>query len=206
MRTPSFAAALALSLTAAAAGAQQPTTPSTPSSPTAPQTTPAPTQPDSGTMRDSAMGRLPRPGMMQDSMARRGGMRDSMAMRGGARGGDLVAEVDSVNAAAKAGLTSLPVSAATALIESIETKLRGSGRPPLVAIAGDLGALRRELGMPTVNGARVGTILRRVGPRVTAVAAAQHGPVSASLRELGRELTGAGRQLSAARAAAPAGH
>lgn len=215
MRTTPLTAALALTLAAAAAGAQQPTSPTSPTTPTSPAPT-APSQPDSGMMRDSAMRGMPRPGMMQDSMARRGTMQDSagmrarsdgMGMRRGTRGmrgmqatdTALVAQLDSVNTAAKSDLTSLPASVAVPLIQSIETKLRASGSASLRSIASDLALLRAQLGMSTVNGARVGTILRRVGPKVTRVSAGQSGALRTTLAEIGRELTAAGRRLSAAR-------
>ena len=202
MHPTQFTAALALTVAAATAGAQQPT----------PTPNPAPTppvQPDSGTPRDTAMRGMPRPGMMQDSMARRGTPQDSMArpgmMRdsmGGAvaRQGDttLTAQLDSVNTAAKGDLTALPVSVAVPLLESIESKLRATSRPSLRGIANDLASLRRELGASTVSGARVGAILRRVGPKVTVVSAGQSGVLRTTLREIGSELTAAGRKLSAA--------
>lgn len=123
----------------------------------------------------------------------------AMSQRGTAADTGLVAQLDSVNTAAKAGLTKLPASVAVPLIQSIETKLQASGRPALRSIARDLTALRTELGAATVSGPRVGAILRRVGPKVTTAAATQSGMVRTTLREIGRELTAAGRQLAAAR-------
>lgn len=199
MRPTQLTAAFALTLAAGAASAQQPTAP--PTTPTMPA---SPAQPDSGAMRDSAMRGMPRAGMMQDSMARRGAMRDSMGgmvMRHDTSAGDttLSAKLDSVDVAAKSGLTALPVAVALPLLEGIETRLRATGRPTLLSIATDLGALRRELGMSTVNRVRVGTILRRVGPKVTTAATGQSGMLRTTLRDIGGQLTSAGRQLSAPR-------
>ena len=50
-------------------------------------------------------------------------------------------------------------------------------------------------------GPRVGAILRRVGPKVTRVASTQSGALATTLRELGGELTTAGRSLSTPSAA-----
>lgn len=127
-----------------------------------------------------------------------GGMQSgAMAHGTGAADTTLVAQLDSVNTAAKAGLTNLPVSVAGPLLESLQTKLAATSNASLRSIAVDLGALRRELGMSTVNGPRIGALLRRIGPKVTRVAAGQHGAVQTTLREIGSELTSAGSQLSA---------
>jgi predicted regulator of Ras-like GTPase activity (Roadblock/LC7/MglB family) len=116
---------------------------------------------------------------------------------------ELVAQLDSVNGAAKAGLTSLPATVAVPLLRSLETKLQGTRNASLRSIARDLAALRGELEQSEVSGARVGTILRRVGPKVTTVARSQSGATRATLQSIGRELTAAGRQLRAG-AARPA--
>ena len=200
MRPTPFTALLAVTFCAVSARAQQP----------APSPVPTPpVQPDSGAPRDTAARGAPRPGMMQDSMARRGMPQDGMARPGMtrdsmggavARQGDtaLVAQLDSVNTAAGAGLTSLPVSVAVPLLRSIETKLRATGRPSLLGIANDLASLRRELGASTVSGPRVGAVLRRVGPKVTTVSVGQSGALRTTLGEIGRALSAAGRQLSTA--------
>jgi len=117
---------------------------------------------------------------------------------------ELVARLDSVDAGAKAGLTEVPVATAVSLIQSIETRLQGSTRPALRSVARDLSALRKELGAPTVDGRRVGVILRRLGPKVTTVARTQSGAVRTTLQSIGSQLTTAGGQLVAG-AAAPAG-
>jgi hypothetical protein len=119
----------------------------------------------------------------------------------GADSGSLVARVDSVNAAAKSGLTSVPATVAVGLVRGIETQLRASRNASLRSIATDLRALRTELGRSTVNGRQVGAILRRVGPKVTRVASTQSGALATTLRELGGELTTAGRSLSTPSAA-----
>ncbi len=124
------------------------------------------------------------------------GSMSGSAMRSGATDTTLVAQLDSVNAAAKAGLTSLPVSVAGPLLQSLQSKLAASGRPGLQSIATDLGALRTELTMSTVNGARIGAILSRLGPKVTRVASRQSGAVATTLNEIGTELTSAGAQLA----------
>ena len=122
--------------------------------------------------------------------------------RSGAADSGLVAQLDSVNTAAKAGLTNLPAAAAVSLIQGIETRLRGTRNAGLRSIAADLASLRSELGQSTINGRRVGTILSRVGPKVTRVAGTQSGALRTTLRSVGSELTSAGRSLSAGRAAA----
>lgn len=123
-------------------------------------------------------------------------------MPSGATDTALVAQLDSVNTAARAGLTNLSPSVAASLVGGIRGKLAASRNPALQSIATDLAALQRELGMSTVDGARVGAILRRVGPKVTRVAATQSGAVASTLREIGSELTSSGRQLSGATAGA----
>jgi len=122
-----------------------------------------------------------------------------------ARDSALVARLDSVDAAAKSGLTDLPASAAVALIEAIEAQLRESSRPALRSIVRDLSALRAELGAERVDGRRVGVILRRIGPKVTTVSRTQSGPMRATLQSIGQELTTAGQQLVSRAAGPPAG-
>jgi hypothetical protein len=120
------------------------------------------------------------------------------APAGAAPASPLVAQLDSVDAGAKSGLTSLPVATAVSLIQSIETRLQASGRPALRSIARDLGALRSELGASAVDGRKVGVILRRLGPKVTTVARTQSGAVRATLQSIGTQLTTSGQQLVAA--------
>ncbi len=136
---------------------------------------------------------LPVVGPGQDTTA------STRAMRGG-RGGridsSLVAQLDTVNSAAKAGLTNLPPAAAAALVGSIQSKLAGSRSPALRSIAADLSALQTELSAGTVNGPRIGAILGRIGPKVSRVAGMQSGPVATTLNEIGSELTAASRQLA----------
>jgi hypothetical protein len=107
----------------------------------------------------------------------------------------LAARLDSVDAAARGGLASLPAAAAVPLIERIRARLQSSDRSALRSIADDLGDLRAELGGATVDGRRVGTILARVGPKVSVVARTQSGPMRAALQSIGAQLTAAGRQL-----------
>ncbi|GJG84959.1 hypothetical protein tb265_01400 [Gemmatimonadetes bacterium T265] len=121
----------------------------------------------------------------------------------GAADTTLVAQLDSVNTAAKAGLTNLAPSAAASLVGSIQSKLSGSSNPALRSISGDLAALQTELSASTVNGPRVGAILRRLGQKTTRVAVTQSGAVASTLREIGSQLSSSGRQLSGS--AAPAG-
>jgi hypothetical protein len=197
VRPFAFAAALAA---APVLGAQTTPTPTSPAGPGgAPAATPG--------MQDSS-----RRGAAQDTM-RHGGMGHGAATQGTPRAGaargsaanqELVARLDSVDTAAKAGLTDVPVATAVSLIQSIETRLQASTRPALRSVARDLSALRGELGAPTVDGRRVGVILRRLGPKVTTVARTQSGAVRATLQSIGTQLTTAGGQLVAA-AAAPAG-
>ena len=108
----------------------------------------------------------------------------------------LVARLDSVDAAARTGLTGMPVPVAVSLIESIRPGLHASDRAVLRSIAGDLDALRDELGARSVNGRRVGAILRRVGPKVMTVARTQSGAVRAALQHIGEQLTAAGGRLA----------
>ena len=190
MRTTVRLLAFVLAAVLAAAPAAHAQTP-TPAVPGTPGSTPA--SQDSmrgGMMRDSARSAA------QDTM-RHGGMGPGAARRGGAADSSLVARLDSVDTAAKAGLTNLPAATAVSLIESIETRLQASGRPALRSIARDLGALRAELGASTVDGRKVGVILRRLGPKVTTVARTQSGAVRTTLQSIGSQLTTAGGQLVA---------
>lgn len=185
-RTRAAALALAVSLVAVPAlGAQAPTTPPTPTTPVPP---------------DSLRSSVP-----QDTMrghTRREGL-GAATGRGTTGDTALVAQLDSVDTAAKAGLTNLPATAAVALIERIEAQLRGERRPALRSIARDLSALRTELGAERVDGRRVGVILRRIGPKVTTVARTQSGPVRGTLQSIGQELTTAGQQLVSGATPAP---
>ncbi len=136
--------------------------------------------------------------------ARHGGMGPGAAAgtagaaAGAAPASPLAAQLDSVDAGAKSGLTNLPVATAVSLIQSIETRLQASGRPALRSIARDLGALRSELGASAVDGRKVGVILRRLGPKVTTVARTQSGAVRTTLQSIGAQLTTSGQQLVAA--------
>ena len=209
MRTSArtFAAAFAAALFAAPAlGAQTPTT--TPG--TGPGTTSTGT---TGGTRDSAMrggmsgmdhGAMGHGATGQGQTGRATSRRGGISRQGGMDDGSLVARVDSVNTAAKSGLTSVPPAVAVGLIRGIETSLRGTRNGQLRSIAADLAALRVQLNRSTVNGRSVGTILARVGPKVTRVARTQSGPVATTLTELGEQLTTAGRSLRAGAAAGAA--
>lgn len=110
------------------------------------------------------------------------------------------AQLDSVSAAARSGLTTLAPSVAIPLIQSFETKLRNANNPALTDIAGDLEDLRGELDDPTIDGKDVGGILSRIGPKVTNLAGqAGVGAAAGTLRTLGTQLTDAGRQLEGGR-------
>jgi hypothetical protein len=99
-----------------------------------------------------------------------------------------------VNAAAKAGLTSLPVAVAVPLLQSFENKLKASNDADLKSIGDDLGELREELGKSPVNGKEIGDELSEIGPKVTR-AASKGGAARATLTAIGAELTKAGRSL-----------
>jgi len=202
VRPFAFAAALAA---APVLGAQTTPTPTSPAGPGGPPAA-TPGMQDSSrrgaaqdTMRHGGMGH----GGTAQGATRPGATRPG-ATRGAAANEELVARLDSVDAGAKAGLTDVPVATAVSLIQSIETRLQGSTRPALRSVARDLSALRKELGAPTVDGRRVGVILRRLGPKVTTVARTQSGAVRTTLQSIGSQLTTAGGQLVAG-AAAPAG-
>jgi hypothetical protein len=109
----------------------------------------------------------------------------------------LVARTAAADSALRGGLTSVPVGTAVPLIDAIRRDLAATGNPALRSIARDLDALSTELGASEVNGARVGAVLRRVGPKVTSAARSQRGVVRTTLQSLGRQLTAAGRQLRA---------
>lgn len=104
------------------------------------------------------------------------------------------AQLDSVNTAAKGGLTKLAPAVAIPLIQSLEDKLDNSNDPALTDIAKDLEKLREELDDDTIDGKEVGNILERLGPKVTAVAD-KGGAASGTLRSIGTELTSAARTL-----------
>lgn len=105
------------------------------------------------------------------------------------------AQLDSVNTAARSGLTSLSPAVAIPLIRSLEDKLDNSNDPALTDIAKDLEKLREELDDDTVDGKDVGEILGRLGPKVTNVAG-NAGAASGTLRSIGEQLTAAARQLN----------
>ena len=108
------------------------------------------------------------------------------------------AQLDSVATAAKGGLTSLAPSVAVPLIQSIEDKLDNSNDPALTDIAKDLEKLREELSDDTISGADVASILERLGPKVTTVAA-NAGPAQSTLQAIGSELSRAATQLRGGR-------
>jgi hypothetical protein len=110
----------------------------------------------------------------------------------------LVGRTITANTALKGGLTSVPIETAVSLVGSIQRDLAATGSPALESIASDLGELGNELGMGTVDGARVGAVLRRLGPKVTTAAATQTGAVASTLRSLGSQLRSAGQQLGGA--------
>ena len=124
---------------------------------------------------------------------------DTAAGAAGAGAGSLsdpstVAQLDSVNTAAKAGLTKLPVAVAVPLVQSFENKLKASSDADLKSIGDDLGELREELGKSPVNGKEIGDELSEIGPKVTR-AASKGGAAQATLTAIGSELTKAGRSL-----------
>ena len=111
-----------------------------------------------------------------------------------------VTQVDAIISAAEAGLTSLSGSAAIAAIDPIREKLHNSGNPGLESIADDLDELRDKLDDNPINGRDVGTILSRVGPKVTkASTEPEAGAAARRLSRLGSLLTQAGRKLSGGR-------
>ena len=124
---------------------------------------------------------------------------DTAAGAAGAGAGSLsdpstVAQLDSVNTAAKAGLTKLPVAVAVPLVQSFENKLKASNDADLKSIGDDLGELREELGKSPVDGKEIGDELSEIGPKVTR-AASKGGAARATLTAIGSELTKAGRSL-----------
>lgn len=106
-------------------------------------------------------------------------------------------QLDAIVSAAEGGLTSLSGSAAIAAIDPIREKLHNSGQPTLEGIADDLDELKDKLDDTPINGREVGTILSRVGPKVTTAAALPGAP--AQLTRLGTLLTSSGRTLSGGR-------
>lgn len=107
----------------------------------------------------------------------------------------LVGRTITADNALRGGLTSVPVGTAVTLINAIGRDLQASGNPALGSIAGDLEQLSAALGASEVDGARVGTLLSRVGRKVTAASGTQSGAVRSTLASLGGQLSGAGRQL-----------
>ena len=105
-----------------------------------------------------------------------------------------VAQLDSVNTAAKAGLTALPVAVAVPLVQSFENKLKASNDADLKSIGDDLGELREELGKSPVSGKEIGEELSEIGPKVTR-AASKGGPAQSTLSAIGAQLTKAGQSL-----------
>ena len=111
-----------------------------------------------------------------------------------------VTQVDAIISAAESGLTSLSGAAAIAAIDPIREKLHNSGKPTLEGIADDLDDLRDKLDDNPINGREVGTILSRVGPKVTkASTEPEAGAASQRLSRLGTLLTQAGTKLGGGR-------
>ncbi len=108
-----------------------------------------------------------------------------------------VTQLDAIISAAEGGLTSLSGAAAIAAIDPIREKLHNSGQPTLESIADDLDDLKDKLDDDTINGREVGTILGRVGPKVTTASSTPGAP--AQLSRLGTLLTTAGRTLGGSR-------
>ena len=104
------------------------------------------------------------------------------------------AQLDSVQNAARSGLTSLPVATAVPLIRSLEQKLRASTDADLRDIGDELGELAEELGKSPVDGREIGETLSELGPKVTRVAS-KGGAAQSTLTAIGSELTRAGTQL-----------
>ncbi len=110
-----------------------------------------------------------------------------------------VTQVDAVISAAEGGLTSLPATAAISAIDPIREKLHNSGNPALESIADDLDDLKDKLDDNPINGREVGTILSRVGPKVTTASSApEAGAAAQRLSRLGTLLTQAGGRLGRA--------
>lgn len=101
------------------------------------------------------------------------------------------ATVDAVTGAG--GLTSLPMEAATANIDSWIAKLEGNAAA--APVVGNLRTLRTQLGATPIDGAAVGQTLTTLGEQTTA-AAAGTGAQQASLETLGRTLSEAGAALT----------
>jgi hypothetical protein len=111
-----------------------------------------------------------------------------------------VTQVDAIISAAEGGLTKLSGSAAIAAIDPIREKLHNSGQPTLEGIADDLDDLRDKLDDNPINGREVGTILSRIGPKVTTASREPAAGAAADrLGRLGTLLTTAGRQLGGGR-------
>ena len=104
-----------------------------------------------------------------------------------------VTDLDQTVSAAEGGLTKLAPAAAIAIIQRFEDKLDNSNDPALTDIAKDLEKLREELKDDTVDGGDTGDILKRLGEKVTKVAAKPGSP--AQLNRLGAALSSAGKQL-----------
>ena len=108
-----------------------------------------------------------------------------------------VTQLDAIISAAEGGLTSLSGAAAIAAIDPIREKLHNSGQPNLESIADDLDQLKDKLDDDKINGREVGTILSRVGPKVSTAGSGAGAPPQ--LAKLGTLLTGAGSKLGGAK-------
>lgn len=111
-------------------------------------------------------------------------------------------QLASVDAAAKAGLTTMPPAVAVPLLRSLADKLVATNDTTLLSISRDLDELRSTLeptpGNGGVNGHHVASILMRVGPKVTAVAD-RGGEAAGTLRSIGSELTAAAKRIEGSR-------
>jgi hypothetical protein len=104
-----------------------------------------------------------------------------------------VTDLDQTVSAAEGGLTKLAPAAAITVIRRFEDKLDNSNDPALTDIAKDLEKLREELDDDTIDGKETGDILKRLGEKVTKVAAKPGAP--AQLTRLGAALSAQGKKL-----------
>lgn len=98
--------------------------------------------------------------------------------------------VDGTVSALEGGVTSLPLEAALANIESWQTKLQGSDDPDVQALSAQLGELSAALQTQPIDPAEVGRLMTSLGEGTSSVAGGD-----SQLSSLGNLLKQAGSSL-----------
>lgn len=105
-------------------------------------------------------------------------------------------EIDTTIDALNGDLTAIKPENAVEVISAWRRSLSHSSKDGLKQIADDLGELKDELTSGTLDGKKIGALLKRLGKETTAAAKDADDSVSAKLAQLGQLLTKAGNGLA----------